>query len=174
MAFTSPPLPVPPPAISSAAAMFFTAKRVQVVMNTGMMLTESALTNAVGGGVVWNVLENSLEKLVETYGKVALPNKSTAAAAAGNKKSKGKKEKKQKKKNKTSWWKRLFRGAGGGKSGGGGDGGGDGAGAASRWKTVEGTPPGAPAHVKGKAAFMVHGTKGLSYEVGEVRVQGSS
>lgn len=127
---------------------------LQVVMNTGMMLTEPALTEGVGGGVIWNILENNKEQMEKDFGKVQL-----RKAAPGTKQKKspsaggGKKQ-----------WKFSLGGVlGGSKSRKGG---------AKEWKTVVGTPPGAPLHVKGKAAFMVHGATRLSYEVGGVGVGG--
>eukprot|EP00752_Nemacystus_decipiens_P003633 g3348.t2 len=122
-----------------------------VVMNTGMMLTEAALTEGVGGGVVWNVLENSRESMEKDFGKVQ--RRRPPPAGMTKKNTPG-----DKKKGKLFSWL-----AGGGKkSGGGGSGGGGGG--AKEWKTVVGTPPGAPLHVKSRAAFMVHGATDLSYE----------
>lgn len=126
-------------------------------MNTGMMLTEPALTDGVGGGVIWNVLENSRESMEKEFGKAQLRRKASPAGGARQKSppssaAGGKKQSK------------LFSLAallgGGKKSRRGG-----GAGGAKEWKTVVGTPPGAPLHVKGRAGFMVHGATSLSYEV---------
>lgn len=41
-----------------------------VVMNTGTIVTEATLTNAVGSDVVWNVLENNREYMEKKFGKV--------------------------------------------------------------------------------------------------------
>lgn len=118
-------------------------------MNTGMMLTESALTEGVGGGVVWNVLENSRESMEKDFGRVQMRRASPGGVKQNKKSPTGKKQ-----------WK-LFSALGGGKKRGGGG--------AKEWKTVVGTPPGAPLHVKGKAAFMVHGATNLSHEVCRLR-----
>lgn len=114
-----------------------------VVMNTGMMLTETALTEGVGGEVVWNVLENSRSSMEKDFGRVQLNRgKQKKSPTSGG----GKKQ-----------FKLFSLGGilGGSKNRSGG---------AKEWKTVVGTPPGAPLHVKGKAAFMVHGASSLSYE----------
>ncbi|CBN79566.1 RecName: Full=Spherulin-4; Flags: Precursor [Ectocarpus siliculosus] len=109
-----------------------------VVMNTGSMITEKALTDALGPDVVWNVLENSRSSLEKDFGKVAttftpITKKVTATT----------------KKKKT--WKMML--------GCGGD-----ANAVEGPKVVEGTPPAAPPHVQGRAGFMVHGAARMSYE----------
>lgn len=39
-------------------------------MNTGTIVTEATLTNAVGSDVVWNVLENNREYMEKKFGKV--------------------------------------------------------------------------------------------------------
>lgn len=133
----------------------------QVVMNTGTMITEARLTDGVGDDVIWNVLENSREKMEETFGKVKLP----SPLSERSKRNSGSKSKpgagKQKKKG-------LFGGVLGSLFGGGGSGdGGRGDGSKNKKrKAIEGTPPEAPAHVKGRAAFMVHGAARMSYEVG--------
>lgn len=136
-------------------------------MNTGSMLTEPALTDAVGGEVVWNVLEDNLDRMEKSFGRVALPK---AASDKSRKKNSGRRRGggSGSSNNKTSRWG-LFCFGGDGDSDGDrrSNSGADASrrGGGRRWKTVAGTPPEAPAHVKGRAAFMVHGTKGLSYEV---------
>lgn len=128
-------------------------------MNTGMMLTEPALTEGVGGDVIWNVLENSRETMEKEFGRVQLRKASPRGGGGGGKPSK-----------KSPSGKKQFKlfslgGVFGGSKGRSGSGGGGRGGGAKDWKTVVGTPPGAPIHVKGRAAFMVHGATKLSEEV---------
>ncbi|CAN0209843.1 unnamed protein product [Scytosiphon promiscuus] len=124
-----------------------------VVMNTGTMSTEARLTDGVGGDVVWNVLEDSREKMELAFGK-AFPQRSKRDSG-----SKGKKGGKQQQQQQQPKKKSLLGGALSSIFGGGGDGG-----KAKKRKAIEGAPPEAPAHVKGRAAFMVHGAARLSYE----------
>lgn len=142
-------------------------------MNTGSMLTESGLTDAVGGEVVWNVLEDNLDKIEKTFGKVTLPR---AAGVNPRERNNGRRRGRGRvggSSNKTRRWRPSCFGGGDDSDSDSDSGrrciGGAGAsrrGGDRRLKTVVGTPPGAPANVKGRAAIMVHGTKGLSYRVG--------
>ncbi|CAM9307211.1 unnamed protein product [Pylaiella littoralis] len=108
-----------------------------VVMNSGMMQTEAALTNDVGAGVVWNVLENNRAAMEKDFGSVA----KTFTVV---------KKKEAKKGGGWKVWKSL--------GGGGGDK------KKRRGPPVVGTPPAAPDQLKGRAAFMVHGCTVESYE----------
>lgn len=109
-------------------------------MNTGSMITEKSLTDALGRDVVWNVLENSRSSLERDFGKVATTfTPITKKAPPSTKKKKT--------------WKMML-GCGGDSS------------AVEGPKVVEGTPPAAPPHVQARAGFMVHGAARLSYEVG--------
>lgn len=115
-------------------------------MNSGMMQTEAALTNDVGAGVVWNVLENNRAAMEKDFGSVA----KTFTIV---------KKKEAKKGGGWKVWKSLG-GSGGDKKKRGGP-------------PVVGTPPAAPGQLKGRAAFMVHGCTVESYEVHMRRIADS-
>lgn len=103
----------------------------QTVMNTGTIITEAALTDAVGDDVIWNVLENSRTYMEKNFGKVAKPQPPPK--------------------------KGMLSGLMGGGN--------------KKPQPMVGTPPAAPAHVKARAAFMVHGAPKLSYEVSQRSVR---
>eukprot|EP00903_Cladosiphon_okamuranus_P011176 g10547.t1 len=129
-----------------------------VVMNTGIMLTEPAMTDGVGGGVIWNVLENSRESMEKEFGRVQVRKASPGGGGRGGGGKTAEKSPSGRKLYKLFSLGSVFGRRKGRRGGGGGRGG------EKVWKTVVGTPPGAPLHVKGRAAFMVHGATSLSDE----------